>query len=89
MEALIVPPPHPFQCRQLDLFDSPPGAASTDQFGLVEPVDGLSERTVATIADGPGRGRGAEFDDPIRVDERQCVSAVISSRPSSRITTSR
>jgi len=47
MEPLVVPPPHPFRGRRFDLFDRPPGAALTDELGLVEVVDRLGDATYA------------------------------------------
>jgi hypothetical protein len=48
VEAFVVPPPHPFQRRELDLLDCSPGAAAADQLGLVETIDGPSESIVGT-----------------------------------------
>jgi hypothetical protein len=35
VQPLVVEPPHPFQGRQLDLFDGAPGSALTDQLGVL------------------------------------------------------
>jgi hypothetical protein len=51
VQALVVPPPHPFQRREFDLLDCSPGSAAADQFGFVDPVDRLSEGIVITVAD--------------------------------------
>ena len=53
VEAFGVVPVHPPECRELDVFDRAPGSlsGSADELGLVEPVDGLSERVVIRIAD--------------------------------------
>lgn len=49
VEALVVPPPDPFQGREFDLLCGAPGSAATDELGLVEPVDGFG-RLVLTAA---------------------------------------
>jgi hypothetical protein len=49
VEALVVPPPHPFQGGQLDLLDDAPWPVGSDEFGFVEPVHGLSPRVDAPI----------------------------------------
>lgn len=77
VEALVVPPPDPLERRELDLLDRAPGPATTDQLGLVEPVDRLGESIVIRIADGLSRWLRAELDDPIGVDDREVVGAVI------------
>lgn len=64
VEALVVPPPHLLEGRELDLLDSPPGASLSDEFGLVEVVEGLGEGVVVAVANGSGGGDCAEFDDP-------------------------
>ena len=46
VQALVVPPPHPFQRRELDLLDRSPGSSTTDQLGFVKPVDRLRESIV-------------------------------------------
>ncbi len=65
---MVVEPPHPFQRRQLDLFNAPPGAALLDQFGLEQRELGLGEGVVITVAFGPNRlrrfPRGKASDHP-------------------------
>lgn len=68
VEAGVVLSPHPFERREFDLLDCPPGPALADQLGLVEVVDGLGHRVVVRVADGSGGGDGAEFDGPVGVD---------------------
>jgi hypothetical protein len=43
VEALVVEPPHPLQSRQLDLFNTAPGALFLDQFGLEQGELGFSQ----------------------------------------------
>jgi len=50
VEAGVVPPPHPFEGRELDLLDRSPGPALADQFGLVEVVDRLGEGVVVALS---------------------------------------
>ena len=40
-KPFIVPPPHAFQGRELNLLNGPSGALPPDQFGLVEVVESL------------------------------------------------
>jgi hypothetical protein len=56
VEALVVPPPDPFQRRVLDLLDGAPGSAAADQLGLVEPVHALDEGVDAPISVKPRSG---------------------------------
>ncbi|NYI40409.1 hypothetical protein BKA03_000528 [Demequina lutea] len=46
---LVVPPPHPFEGGEFGLLDGALGAAGADQFGLEQPVHGLSESVDAPI----------------------------------------
>ena len=39
VEALVVPPPHPFQRREFDLLDGAPRPAGADRLGLEESID--------------------------------------------------
>lgn len=39
----MAPPPHPFERRELDLFDGLPRVLLTDQFGLVKVVGRLGD----------------------------------------------
>ena len=52
-EAVIVEPADPGKGRQFEFYDAVPALLSTDQFGLVERVDGLGERVVIAVADAP------------------------------------
>jgi hypothetical protein len=51
VEALVVPPPHPFQGGQLDLLDGTPRTAASDQLGFEQAVDGLGQGIVERVAD--------------------------------------
>jgi hypothetical protein len=52
MEALVVELPHPFQSRQLLLFNGFPGAAFLDQFGLEKSELGLRQGVVVLVIFG-------------------------------------
>ena len=41
VEAVVVPPVHPFEGLELDLGDAGPCRPGEDEFGLVKAVDGL------------------------------------------------
>ena len=41
VQTPVVEPVDPFQGRELDVVEAPPGASPSDQFGLIEPEDGL------------------------------------------------
>ena len=51
VEALLVEPVHPVECRELELVDVVPagGVGPVDALGLVEPVGGLRESVDAPI----------------------------------------
>jgi hypothetical protein len=53
VEAAGVPPVHPGQGGQLDVFDGPPRSLHGDQLGLVEPEDRLGPRVVVAVPAGP------------------------------------
>ena len=73
VEVLVVLSPHPFQCRELELLDFPPGFAMAGQFGLVATVDGLGESVVVGVADAAGRWLRAEFENLVGVDHGHVV----------------
>ena len=49
VEPAVVPPPDPFQGRELDLLDRAPRALEADQLGLVQAVDRLGVSVDAPI----------------------------------------
>ena len=73
----MVPPPHVFEGRKLDLLDRPPRALLPNQLGLVEIVDRLGHGIVERIPDGPGRRNSAEFLNTIRVHHGRVVRTVV------------
>ena len=50
-ESSVVEPVDPFEGGELEVVEAAPWSFVADEFGLVEPVDRLGERIVATIAD--------------------------------------
>ncbi|MCU1398491.1 MAG: hypothetical protein JWN62_1600 [Acidimicrobiales bacterium] len=71
MEAFGVEPVDPLQGREFDVVDGVPWSLPADQFGLVEPVDGLSESVVIGVCDGPDRGQSAELGEAFAVADRR------------------
>ena len=49
-EPPVVEPVDPFQGRQFEVLEAPPGAAVADQFGLVEADDRLGQGVVVAVA---------------------------------------
>lgn len=74
MQALVVPPPHVLQGRELD---RAPRSAPSDEFGLVEPIDGLGERVIEGVPDGSRGWLRAELADAVGVDDREVVRPVV------------
>jgi hypothetical protein len=61
-QPAIIEPVHPFQRRELDSLERPPGPAAVDDLGLVETVDGLGESIVIAVPDAAYR----RFDTRLR-----------------------
>ena len=66
-QPLIVEPAHPFQRRELDGFEGPPGSAPMDDLGFVEAIDGLGERVVIGISNACDRGFDPCLSQPLAV----------------------
>ena len=49
-QAVVVKPGHPFERSELNGLLGLPGRSAMDQFGLVEPVDRLSQGVVVAVA---------------------------------------
>lgn len=77
MQARGVEPVDPFQGRELDFFDGPPGPAGFDQFGLVGGVHGLCEGVVVGVADGADRPGDAQLGKAVRIGQRHVLGAAI------------
>ena len=63
----MVEPVHPFQGRELHGVEAFPWSAAVNDLGFVEPVAGLGERVVITVADTADRGLDACFRQPLGV----------------------
>ena len=60
-ESVMVEPGYPFQGGQFYRLPSFPGTAPVDQFGLVQPVDGLCQSVVIAVAFAADRGLDASL----------------------------
>jgi hypothetical protein len=81
----MVVPRHPFERGQLDGLLGFPRRAAVDQFGLVQPIDGLSQRVVVTIALAAYRRLNAGFGQAFAVNESRCIDRGPSKRTNARI----
>ena len=50
VEAPMVAPIHPFECRELDVVERAPGSFTVDVLGLVESVDGFCECVIVGLS---------------------------------------
>lgn len=55
-QALVFPPPHPFEGRELDLVDAAPWSALSDQFGFAQAVDRLGQGAIEGVPMVPVEG---------------------------------
>ena len=64
-----VAPVDPGEGGELDVVDRGPRAlvGPADEFGLVEPVDGLGQGVVVAVADHPDRGDGVDLGEAFAV----------------------
>lgn len=75
MQALRVPPGDPVQGGDLDGGRGGPGAASVDELGFKEAVEGLGQGIVVAVAYGFDRGLDPGSDQRIGVGQRDVVAA--------------
>jgi hypothetical protein len=60
-EPLVIEPVHPLEGREFDVLQAAPGAAPTDDLGLVQAVDRLSEGVDAPMSSwGLGDAEGVD-----------------------------
>lgn len=64
---MVVEPGYPFQGGQFDGFTRFPGSAAVDEIGLVEPIDGLGQGVVVTVALAAHRRLYAGFCETLAV----------------------
>ena len=75
-EPAMVEPVDPLQGGVFDLVDALPRAAPADQFGLVQPDDGLGQRVVVAVAAGAHRGDRAGLSQAFGVANGQILAAL-------------
>ena len=80
-QPAIVEPVDPGQRRELDGFETPPGSAPMDEFGLVEAVDRLCEGVVVGVSDAADGGLDASFRQALGVANAARTSARPLPRP--------
>ena len=69
-ETAIVEPIDPFENGELDGFATPPRAATVDDLGLEQRVDGFGKRVVVRVAFATDRGLYARLGEPLGVPNR-------------------
>jgi len=67
MQALMVEPGDPFQRFQFEGFAGFPGRTAADEFGLVQPIDGLGHGIIVAVAAAADRGLDARFGQALAV----------------------
>ena len=73
----FVEPINPNEGGVLDLVEIAPGATVMDDLGFVESDDGFGERVVVRVADATDRRLDARFRQPLRVADREILTAPI------------
>lgn len=77
VEPLVVPPPHQLERCELDLLERVHGPCCRTSSFLLEVVDGLRHRVIERVADRAGQWDRAGFYDPLGVNNRGVVRAVV------------
>ena len=77
VESLVVPPVDPAHGVELDLGDAGPCGSGVDEFGLVEPVDGLCQGIVASVTSGPDGGVDPGIGQALGVAHGPVLAATI------------
>ena len=75
-QAAVVEPVDPLQGGVLDLIQALPGAAPTDEFGLVQADDRLGQGVVVGVPAGADRGDRTGLGEALGVADRQVLAAV-------------
>src|SRR5437773_721626 len=85
MKGFGVVPVHPAEGRELDVLDGLPRSLTgpADELGLVEPVHGLGERVVVTVANRTDRWDRAELGESFAVTDARELAAGIGVTPQS------
>ena len=71
VQPAVVEPVDPFQGPDLDVVQAPPGTVSSDEFGLVEPEDGLRGGVVVGVPALPDRGQRPDVGEALGVGDRE------------------
>ncbi len=66
----MVEPVDPAQPREFEVVRAAPRPVPVDEFGLVEPVDGLGQGVVIAVRDGPDGGLQAGLGELFGVADR-------------------
>ena len=66
-QSVMMEPGHPFQRGEFQGLHGLPGLSAIDQFGFVEPTDGLGQRVVVAVALAADRRLDAGLGQPLAV----------------------
>ena len=77
IDPLVVEPVDPAGGGRLDVLDGLPGLAAVDQFGLVQPDDGLGQRVIVRAADRPDGRLDASLGQALGEPDRGILRAPI------------
>jgi hypothetical protein len=75
-QLLVIEPVDPFEHRVFDGFPMPPGAATVNELGLVEPDDRFGQRVVVGVTHAAHRRLGAGLrvaDRPVTLNTRDAL----------------
>lgn len=76
-QSSVVEPVDPFAGGELDGLEISPWPSTMDNFGLVEPVDGLGEGIVVAVSDAPHGRLYAGLGQPLGVADRDVLHASV------------
>ena len=76
-QAPVVVPVHPLEGGELHRLAVTPRAAPGDEFGLVQPDDGLGQGVVVRVAHAAHRGRDAPLCEALGVAQREVLDAPV------------
>lgn len=77
VQAPVIEPVDIVQGGVLDVIEPLPGAMMTDQFGLVEPSEGLGEGIVLAVAPGTDRRDGTGLGQTLGILDGQVLRAPV------------
>lgn len=73
----VVEPAHPLQGGQFHGFPGLSGRSAVNQFGFVQPIDGLGQRVVVAVATTADRGFDASLGQALGVANGQVLGASV------------